>query len=202
MSRIIICRHGNTFDKGDIVTRVGARTDLPLSSSGRVQAQALCTHFNPDTSGFDFKIAYCSPLIRTRETADAILKGGHSATTPETLEFLTEVDYGPDENKPEAEVIARIGMSALEAWDQDAQVPDGWNVDPDAIIESWRTFLDAHPADAPDTLLVTSNGVARFVLQAITPRPDITDIKLKTGAFGLLEKSKDGTVIKRWNQRP
>ncbi|MBR9836035.1 MAG: histidine phosphatase family protein, partial [Alphaproteobacteria bacterium] len=26
---VYIVRHGNTFDKGDTVTRVGARTDLP-----------------------------------------------------------------------------------------------------------------------------------------------------------------------------
>ena len=34
MARVIICRHGNTFDKGDLVRRVGARTDLALSKSG------------------------------------------------------------------------------------------------------------------------------------------------------------------------
>ncbi|HAO37083.1 MAG TPA: histidine phosphatase family protein, partial [Hyphomonas sp.] len=38
MARLIIVRHGNTFDKGDTVTRVGGRTDLPLSASGLAQA--------------------------------------------------------------------------------------------------------------------------------------------------------------------
>ena len=42
---IYIVRHGNTFDKGDVVTRVGARTDLGLSSSGQTQAEALAIHF-------------------------------------------------------------------------------------------------------------------------------------------------------------
>ncbi|MFZ4686424.1 MAG: histidine phosphatase family protein [Hyphomonadaceae bacterium] len=37
-TRIFIVRHGNTFDKGDVVTRVGGRTDLPLSTSGSAQA--------------------------------------------------------------------------------------------------------------------------------------------------------------------
>ena len=41
MTDIYIVRHGNTFDKGDVVTRVGARTDLPLSRSGFAQAEAL-----------------------------------------------------------------------------------------------------------------------------------------------------------------
>ena len=39
MTSILICRHCNTFDKGDIIRRVGARTHLPLSLSGRAQAE-------------------------------------------------------------------------------------------------------------------------------------------------------------------
>ncbi len=45
MARLIILRHGNTFDTGDIPTRVGAHTDLSLSVSGRMQADALAAHF-------------------------------------------------------------------------------------------------------------------------------------------------------------
>ena len=44
MTTLIIARHGNTFDKGDIPTRVGARTDLPLVEKGRAQAKALVAH--------------------------------------------------------------------------------------------------------------------------------------------------------------
>ena len=38
-TRLIIARHGNTFDAGDIPTRVGRRTDLPLVASGEAQAK-------------------------------------------------------------------------------------------------------------------------------------------------------------------
>ena len=69
MTRIVICRHGNTFDKGDVVTRIGARTDLPLSTSGRAQAKTL----SADLSTFNFTHAFCSPLSRTQQTAMAII---------------------------------------------------------------------------------------------------------------------------------
>ncbi|HBU32950.1 MAG TPA: histidine phosphatase family protein, partial [Hyphomonas sp.] len=69
MARLIIVRHGNTFDKGDTVTRVGGRTDLPLSASGLAQADALANHF-ADTR---FVAAFCSPLMRTRQTARAMI---------------------------------------------------------------------------------------------------------------------------------
>ena len=41
MTQLLIVRHGNTFETGETPRRVGLRTDLPLSSSGRKQANAL-----------------------------------------------------------------------------------------------------------------------------------------------------------------
>ena len=46
-TRILICRHGNTFDKGELVTRVGSRTDLKLSSSGIDQSKLLSKELSP-----------------------------------------------------------------------------------------------------------------------------------------------------------
>jgi broad specificity phosphatase PhoE len=94
-ARIYIVRHGNTFEKGDVVTRVGGRTDLPLSPSGRTQAEALGAHFKD----IDFVSARSGPLKRTRETAVAILKGRE---TPELMTelFLREIDYGRSMSLP------------------------------------------------------------------------------------------------------
>ena len=201
MGRVIIARHGNTFDAGDIVTRVGARTDLPLSTSGMVQAEKLREHFSPESSDWNFVRAYCSPLRRTKETADKILEAGHGATTAEAVDFLTEIDYGIDENKAESEVVKRLGKAALEAWDKTAVVPDGWKVNPKHLIESWKNFLPALTKEQGDTLIVTSNGIARFALSAF-PNPDAGfDIKLKTAAYGLVVMAKDDVTIESWNQR-
>ena len=110
-ARLFIVRHGNTFDKGDIVTRVGGRTDLPLSSSGRTQAKALSDHFA--AQGVRFATARSGPLKRTRETAAAILSADPAAPDLLTELFLREIDYGPDENRPEDDVIARIGAHPI-----------------------------------------------------------------------------------------
>jgi len=111
-SRLVIVRHGNTFDAGDVVTRVGGRTDLPLSSSGQAQAAALARHFA--AAGTVFATARSSPLKRTRATAEAILAAVRNAPELTTDLFLREIDYGPDENRPEEEVVARIGKAALD----------------------------------------------------------------------------------------
>lgn len=199
MGRIIVCRHGNTFDKGDIVTRVGGRTDLPLSRSGMEQAAALSRHF-AETS---FHAAYCSSLQRTRETAAAILSARADGPDLSVLPFLTEIDYGPDENVAEEKVVARIGEAAMRAWEEDSRVPDGWTVDKPAIHSGWKSLLaEAGRLPQNETILVvTSNGIARFLPDVVDAVPTGLQPKLKTGAWGEVE-CNTGTCILTWNQKP
>jgi len=200
MARLYVVRHGNTFDTGDVVTRVGGRTDLPLSSSGRKQAEALAAHFAETR----FTAALASPLQRTRATARAILGARTDAPALLIRSFLREIDYGPDESQPEAAVIARLGEAALAAWDADGTVPQGWIVDPAAIREGWRALLRdvaAVPVEA-NVLVVTSNGTARFLPDVVDAAPEGLDRKLKTGAWGEIEITPAGAKIEAWNKRP
>lgn len=194
-ARLHIVRHGNTFDKGDIVTRVGGRTDLPLSISGRTQAEALARHF----AATPFATARSGPLKRTRETARAILAAQPNAPELITDLFLREIDYGPDENRSEQDVIARIGQPALDAWERDSIPPSGWRVDPAAIIGNWQELFSDLAEEEGDHLIVTSNGIARFALAAANAhRPDA---KLPTGGYGVIELTPD-PVLLHWNLRP
>ncbi|WP_084421085.1 histidine phosphatase family protein [Henriciella litoralis] len=204
MTRVYILRHGNTFDAGDTVTRVGARTDLSLSASGKAQAEAMSAHFA--AKGVEFAAIVAGPLKRTLETAEAVQRGQQAGGKMIVAEFLREIDYGPDENQPEENVIARIGEDALRAWEENATPPPGWQVDPQQSRQNWREFFSALAADAPEgpVLVVTSNGVARFALLAaggdVAERPDL---KLKTGAYGTLELDEAGNAtLIDWNVRP
>jgi len=198
-TRIVICRHGNTFDKGDVVTRVGARTDLALSQSGQDQAEALKLYFDPDRRSYEFKQAFCSSLLRTRETALKILESSHPAKLLEK-DFLREIDYGIDENKPETDVIARLGEDAIIEWDTAAIVPDGWDIDPDQIRADWKEFIQDVSNIEGDVLVVTSNGIARFCLDVIDEIAcDLPSIKLATAAFGIISYSAGKTTATHWN---
>lgn len=187
MKEVIVLRHGNTFDAGDVICRVGRGTDLPLSKSGQAQADALAKHFAERT--FDAVIS--SPLLRTRQTAETI------ARPVQFDDRLLEIDYGPDEGQPEDDVIARIGEDALKAWDEDAVPPPDWSVDPDQIRSDWRDILSEVSGT---TLIVTSNGIARFLLDIADH--DGVDRKLKTGAYGRLVNDGSGWIITKWNVRP
>ena len=40
VTRLIVVRHGNTFNSGDVILRVGSATDIPLTETGMKQAYA------------------------------------------------------------------------------------------------------------------------------------------------------------------
>ncbi len=188
--------------------RIGARTDLPLTARGREQAEALAAHFAQ--KGWHFGRALVSPLRRTRETADAILGAQPEAPALEACPWLAEIDHGPDENQPEADVLARIGAAALEAWDRRAEAPDGWEVDRAMRLEGWHDLFaraDARSDEEGMTLLVTSNGAARFAfladpaLQAAMER--VSSLKLPTGGYGLIARNAAGELdVRAWGLRP
>lgn len=193
MATIYIVRHGNTFDAGDIVRRVGRRTDLPLSQSGQAQADAL----GKALSHLSFDKVLVSPLQRTRMTANAILAAQASPPAPVIENRLIEIDYGPDEGAAETDVVARLGEDAISRWDEQAIVPDGWQVDSDALKTAWRELLRQVEGTA---LMVTSNGVARFVLDVVGHEG--ADRKLKTGAYGVLDGEAENWRVREWNIRP
>lgn len=198
----VIVRHGNTFAAGEAPRRIGARTDLPLTATGHEQAHALGAHFA--AQGWKFGQVLVSPLLRTRQTAEAILAAQTDPPTPENADFLREIDHGPDEDRTEDEVLDRIGSGALAAWDERAVPPPGWSVDAAQRIAAWSTLLAAPPSSDRPTLLVTSNGAARFALLADPVlHGGAASLKLPTGSYGLIRRSADGALaVPIWGQRP
>lgn len=196
MRRIIIIRHGNTFVSSADARRIGSRTNIPLVDSGRAQADRLGTWFA--AQNLPIARLLSSPLRRALETAQAITTACNHALDG-TCDWLGEIDHGPDENALEADVLARIGASALADWDERGIAPDGWVVDADSRIAAWRAFF-AESGEGTD-MLVTSNGAARFALLALNL--PLAKLKLRTGAYGELAVAENGAVrLISWDERP
>lgn len=204
MTRLLIARHGNTFDKDQTPVRVG-RTDMPLSSSGKTQAANLghylkINHIKPAQ-------VYCSNLKRTQETANIALDTANLPITPQILSMFDEIDYGPDEGKTNSEIIQRIGAVALHDWENIAVAPEGWVVNTDQIIQNWHNFaqslINTYTNDT--ILVVTSNGIARFAPYLTNDFFGFAEhhsIKLATGAIGSLTRKGDKWIVDFWNQVP
>lgn len=204
MTILLIARHGNTFGAEDTPTRVGARTDLSLVDSGRAQAQKIGrwlkdNKYSPDA-------VFSSKLARTAETAQIALTEAGIDRTVQPRAIFNEVDYGPDENKTEDVVTARIGTQALLDWDEKAVVPPGWVFDPKECIENWKNFAaDIVDAGYGCVLVVTSNGIARFAPYLTGDFAGFAEnhkIKLSTGALGVLQSDGTRWNILDWNIKP
>ena len=117
------------------------------------------------------------------------------------LTDFTEIDYGPDENKTEDEVIARIGQNAIDLWNAKAIVPNGWKVDPEKLAKVWQDFA-ASIKDGETVLAVSSNGVIRFA-PYITLDYDAFcadhDIKVATGGVCVFVYENGVWTAKEWN---
>lgn len=198
---VTIVRHGNTFAPGEQSRRIGARTDLPLVASGTMQAQALGRALAAQGCTFDRALA--APLRRTRETIGQILAQQHHAPPVETADWLTEIDHGPDEGRSDAAVIDRIGHAALAAWDAQAEAPDGWIVDAERRLTGWRNLW---ASDGGHVLVVTSNGAARFALRSDAAlhaqAAALSSLKLRTGAYGVIERRAGALRLTTWDRRP
>lgn len=183
---VLIARHGNTFKPEEPPRRVGSKTDLPLVESEKAHAigRYLKTSYRPD-------IVYCSPLLRTKQTAQYALEAAALETPVIYDERFIELDYGPDENKLEDDVIARIGQDAMDQWNMHATVPQGWNLDVKALKLAWYHFFKEIETKhkGQKVLVVTSNGIARFAPTALPHLANkIPSLKMKTGHLSLFQK--------------
>ena len=216
MKTLIIARHGNTFRPGETPTRVGAHTDLPLVEEERARGIG---RYLRQVKGLVPTRILAAPLQRTLCTAQLAAEelGCPAPITPDAR--FVEVDYGPDENKTEPEVMARLGRvaceargqdpaaltpeqlealgaAAIELWNTQAIAPHGWRVDVPAIISAWQQ-LAAEVAEGETLLCVSSNGVIRFA-------PHITgdyagfcaahDIKVPTGGVCIFTSADGGAT--------
>ena len=79
--------------------------------------------------------------------------------------------------------------------------PPGWLVEAESRTAAWRQLLRAPRGG--HTLIVTSNGAARFAFVALPElrRPD--PLKLRTGAYAEIVERADGAfALADWDVRP
>ena len=198
---LTIVRHGDTFAPGEPARRIGAATDLPLVASGEAQARALGRLFAAEGRRFDHVLV--SPLRRTRETAALILAALPPHPPIEPCAWLAEIDHGPDENRTEDEVRARVGDAALADWNWALVAPPGWTVEAPMRIAAWRALLATATGHL---LLVTSAGAARFALAAEAGLAEqasaLGSPKLRTGAWGRIVTVDGRLMIAAWDRCP
>ena len=175
MIRLILARHGNTFEEGQTPVQIG-KIDLPLTERGRQQAAAIQL---PPVNAI-----YSGSLKRQREFAEIVARG---FPVQEEL-ALNEIDYGPWEGLT-AEEIAKGWPIEVAAWNQSAIWPEGRYR---SNLNRWLDYL--RDTFRPGSLIfaVTSGGILRLIYPQ----------KVSTGHLCELELFPHHFSIKSWNTNP
>ena len=148
---IIIVRHGRT--EFNATGRLQGRTDNPLDEVGLAQAEAVAAYLQPEL--LSDTLFVCSPLLRARQTATAIVDRVGSFFDID--ERWIELDYGSYEGLRQAEVPANVWRE----WrsDSDFAAPQGESLNQ----------VQERVAQACDDLAQRLDGRTAVVVSHVSP---------------------------------
>lgn len=161
--RLLLVRHGET--DWNRQKRFQGQIDVPLNDQGRVQAEQAGAFLE----SVPIAKAVSSPMLRPKQTAEAILKR-HPGLTLELDENLCEISHGLWEGKLEEEI--EQGYPGLLAQWQSApetvQMPEGENLQQvwDRAIAAWDAIVKSAAELGPPgiTLVVAHDAVNKAIL--------------------------------------
>ena len=212
--KLVLIRHGNTFEANETPVWTGAKNDLALTKQGEQQAEALASFFS--SANIIPNIIYSSNLKRTKKTAQILQKIASPSNIAVEIcisDKLIEVDYGKWGGHSDEYVVNNFGEEALNNWRKYGIFPSaesGW--EQEGAIESriatfYQELLENHGEDDV-VFVISSNGVLRYFLKNIEvefeKRKETGDFKVKTGAYCILDYNhKQGKLqVKEWSKRP
>ena len=179
--QIYLVRHALPDYPGGAKMCLGQKNDLPLSADGRAQAQRLGQFF----AALPLEAVYTSPLLRARQTAEAIA-GGRPL---HVLHDLIELYGGEWDGLPFEEIRARYpqyfvrgtGFSCPPGGESDAQGL--------ARARAALAWADAHTGRC--AAIVAHSGINRLLLCDLLGRPlsEKRQISHDYAAVSLLEGS-------------
>lgn len=201
---LLISRHGNTFEKGETPTMVGAREDLPLTAEGEAQAARLAEALVAATVLPN--AVYSSQLQRTRRYAEIAVPQMRAQQDIR----LSEIDYGVWGGLTEEQIVARGEGEELALWNSQSLWPQSpnWQPDENTLRQNVQNFANelAQKHANQTVLVVSSNGVMRYFLtlveNAFAAHLADRTFKVKTGNLCALAYHNGAWQILFWNEKP
>lgn len=200
---VILCRHGNTFAKGEKVVMVGAREDLPLTVEGVEQARAVGAVLRD--AGIQIARVLSGPLQRTKVFAEQLMIKA-SCTAPLSIDArLIELDYGAWSGLSDEEIKRQYGSDVLSRWQEASERPQGVGFAPSAeqVRDEIESLLGELSVHGGVSLVVSSNGRLREFGRACSASAERTSsFKMRTGSAAIIEFCDGVWSIRAWDLRP
>lgn len=183
--RIYLVRHGET--KWSRTRRHTSFTDVPLTATGRRQAQAIGRRL----SGIDFSLVLCSPLLRARETCEI----AGLMDRAQLDDDLVEWNYGEFEGLTTREIRQRIPE-----WTVWTHGPRGGESAEDVGARVDRVIEKAARSDGNVVLFGHGHCLRALAVRWIGLEVhDGARVALQTGTLSELGYEREQRVIQRWN---
>lgn len=163
VGRLFVIRHGQTEHNASHILQ-GPRIDTGLSDLGQRQAAALAAAMAKEP----LSVLFTSPLVRARETAQAVVQRHPGQLAQQVVPELYEVDYGHF-----------IGRRVPDIRDELEQVFDAWRMGfPDQAFPGGESALVAQHRVRPFAERLLEEGTAKDI--AVVSHGRINRILLAT----------------------
>ncbi|MBS0288433.1 MAG: histidine phosphatase family protein [Proteobacteria bacterium] len=209
--RLILLRHGNTFNANEIAVQVGCKTDLPLTEKGLVQAEQFLKHLKQQQ--LSPSLIYCGTLQRQTQTANLLKNAFSGAILKTQTQALNEIDYGLWEGLTAQEIEAKWPLE-YQQWQEQAIWPEhvfhsSFSSHNHALKE-WLKELNDNASQNDLIVAVSSNGIFRLLLQwlpelwqKLVKERKVDSFKVGTGHYCLLTINANLELnINAWNCKP
>ncbi|MFB9431437.1 bifunctional RNase H/acid phosphatase [Streptoalloteichus tenebrarius] len=164
-TRFLLLRHGQTEVSAQ--RRYSGRGDIPLTALGEQQAAAAAKRL---AAFGDVAAVVSSPLLRTRQTAQAVAEA--LGVEPVTHDGLVETDFGAWE-----------GLTFAEAAERDPELHRRWLSDPGVPTPGGESFDQVHRRvrRARDELIAAHGAATVVVVSHVTPIKSVLRMALDVG---------------------
>jgi broad specificity phosphatase PhoE len=183
--RVVVVRHGET--EWSRIQRHTGRSDLPLTATGREQAESLITKL----AGLQFAAVFVSPLRRARETCEIAGFADRAVVDPDLIEW----DYGAYEGLTSTEIqVERPGWTLFRDG-----VIGGETID-DVAARAARVITRVRRVDG-DVLLFGHGHQLRITTALWLDFPALAAqrLQLATASPSTLGYEHDWTALLGWN---
>ncbi|MDP3182627.1 MAG: histidine phosphatase family protein [Desulfobaccales bacterium] len=159
MTQIILVRHGQTPWNKDKIFR--GTYDIPHNETGQEEARLTGEWLKGET----IHAAYCSPLSRARDTAEAIAR--HHGLKVEDLPGIIDLNYGDWQGLPLAEVKVKYA-NLYRQWEtapHTVRFPGGETLE-EVRRRAWGAVEEVVRRHPGQTILLAAHRVVNKVLIA------------------------------------
>jgi phosphoserine phosphatase len=197
--RLLLVRHGET--DWNRQGRFQGQIDVPLNANGHQQANQAAEFLKSEPINF----AVSSPMLRPKETAEAILQHHPQVTMTFEPEFC-EISHGAWEGKLESEIAQEYGEE-LKQWHiqpEVVQMPEGENLQQvwDRAIAAWHLLVESAQAGFDGTttqvgLVVAHDAINKVILSHVVGAgaEKFWSFKQGNGAVSVIDYPVEGSPI-------